>query len=375
MWNSGPVRKARKKDNMNGNNIVLRTERLSIRKFRPEDWRDLHEYLSDPEVVKFEPCEPFSEDQCRQEAARRSAASDFFAVERQSDGRLIGNLYFGEREFDTRELGYVFNRNAWHCGYAAESVRALMEYAFRETACRRVVAMCDPLNTASWRLLERLGMRREGLALRTHFFRRNEDGAPVWADTLSYAVLASEFRPAGGETRKDEERSVCGRGPRSAGDGAPASPVIEYREIAAGDLDALGAMFAESFNAPPWNECWTRESACLRLRQQMDSAAAFGLAARCSGELCGLIIGRREHHFDGDTFEIREFCIADSRRGGGLGTRFLGELERRLRESGVVRILLLTSDGEATEGFYRRRGYRRSSGMVLMGKLLAEPEP
>jgi RimJ/RimL family protein N-acetyltransferase len=50
----------------------LETERLIIRRFRPNDWRDLYEYLSQPETVKYEPYEPFLPDQAKQEAQYRS---------------------------------------------------------------------------------------------------------------------------------------------------------------------------------------------------------------------------------------------------------------------------------------------------------------
>jgi len=53
--------------------------------------------------------------------------------------------------------------------------------------------MCNPLNEPSWRLLERLGMRREGHLIKNIYFKKDECGNPIWADTLEYAVLASEW--------------------------------------------------------------------------------------------------------------------------------------------------------------------------------------
>jgi len=56
----------------------------------------------------------------------------------------------------------------------------------------RVVAHCNPENTASWRLLEKIGFRREGLLRQDVFFRRDAGGEPLWADTCVYALLAPE---------------------------------------------------------------------------------------------------------------------------------------------------------------------------------------
>ncbi|MDZ7543907.1 GNAT family N-acetyltransferase, partial [Clostridium perfringens] len=109
-------------------NIVI--DRLIIRKFQKNDWQDLYEYLSDEEVVKFEPYDVYSENQAKEETIRRSNDESFYAVCLKESGKLIGNLYLDEGDFDTWELGYVFNRKYQGQGYAAESAKALLNYAF-----------------------------------------------------------------------------------------------------------------------------------------------------------------------------------------------------------------------------------------------------
>ena len=170
----------------------LTTERLTIRRFEADDWRDLHDYLSQPEVVEHEPYDVFSEEQAKQEAIGRAADPAFWAVESRSEAKVIGNVWLGEGGQDTRELGYVFNARYWGNGFAAEACRALIEWAFAQ-GTHRIVAECNPLNQASWRLLERLGFRREGHLVENVYFRRDDDGHPMWQDTYVYAVLASEW--------------------------------------------------------------------------------------------------------------------------------------------------------------------------------------
>ncbi len=174
-------------------NINLFTPRLLIRRFRPEDFEDLYEYLSDEEVVRYEPYPPYTREQCRLEAVRRSKNEEFLAVCLQASGKMIGNLYFSKREFGTWELGYVFNRHYQGCGYATESVEALLDYAFHEKEIRRVVASCNPCNQASWKLLERLHMRREGHELQNVYFKTDGEGKPLWQDTYQYAILSEEW--------------------------------------------------------------------------------------------------------------------------------------------------------------------------------------
>lgn len=164
-----------------------------MRNFRADDWQDLHDYLSLADVLTYEPGGVSDEAECRQLALERAGSDTFLAVER--NGQMIGHLYFastGPVEFGTWELGYIFHPEFCGRGYATEACRALIRYAFAEKEAHRVFAMCNPKNTASWRLLERLGMRREGHHLQKAFFRRDANGQPIWHDAYTYAILAGE---------------------------------------------------------------------------------------------------------------------------------------------------------------------------------------
>lgn len=172
-------------------NIV--TDRLIIRKFEASDWQDLYEYLSDEEVVKFEPNDVYTENQAIEEAIRRSNNESFYAVCLKKDEKLIGNLYLDKGEFDTFELGYVFNRQYQGQGYATEGANALIDYAFEYLGARRIIAMCNPMNERSWKLLERLHLRREGLLRQNVYFKTDINGDPIWLDTYEYAVLKTEW--------------------------------------------------------------------------------------------------------------------------------------------------------------------------------------
>jgi len=110
----------------------METERLLIRRFHPDDWKDLHEYLSQETTVQYEPYNIFTEGQSKQEALKRSENDAFWAVCLKSSRRLIGNIYLAEQDFETWELGYVFNADFLGHGYATEAARALLDYAFEE---------------------------------------------------------------------------------------------------------------------------------------------------------------------------------------------------------------------------------------------------
>lgn len=173
--------------------IPMKTERLLLRRFRPDDWRDLYEYLSDAEVVRFEPYAPLTERQCQEATVSHSESREFWTVCLKEAGKLIGNLYVSEREQHTREIGFVFNRFYQRRGYATEAAVALIDNMFKHENTHRVTANCNPENTASWRLLERLGMRREGHLKQNIYFKLDANGTPLWQDTFVYGILESEW--------------------------------------------------------------------------------------------------------------------------------------------------------------------------------------
>lgn len=172
---------------------MIETERLILRRFCAGDWKDLHEYLSDDEVVRYEPYDAFTEAMSRQEAVNRAGNDAFWAVCRKEDQKLIGNIYLEKQDFGTWELGYVFNRNYQHRGYASEAAEGLVRHAFHHCGARRITAMCNPLNEPSWRLLERIGFRREGHLIQNIYFKTDENGQPLWSDTYEYGLLDSEW--------------------------------------------------------------------------------------------------------------------------------------------------------------------------------------
>ncbi len=171
----------------------IETSRLIIRKFNADDWKDLYEYLSDEEVVFFEPYDVYTEEACREEAGYRVNNENFWAVCLKDSGKVIGNLYLAKQDFNTWELGYVFNKKFQKQGFATESAEEIIDYAFKELNARRIIAMCNPKNEPSWKLLERLKMRREGHLFKNIYFKLDENNNPLWQDTYEYAILSSEW--------------------------------------------------------------------------------------------------------------------------------------------------------------------------------------
>lgn len=180
--------------------LSMETERLVVRNFKEDDWKDLYEYLSQKEVLRYEPEDPSDEEDCRKKASERSKGNNFWAVCLKESGKMIGHLYFQQGEpleFLTWELGYIFNPAYYGRGYATEASRRMLRYGFEELGAHRIMAMCNPENTPSWKLMERLKMRREGFFKKNAFFRRNSGGGPIWFDSYEYAILHEEWTQSG----------------------------------------------------------------------------------------------------------------------------------------------------------------------------------
>ena len=157
--------------------IIAETERLILRRYSKEDLQDLFEYLSDIEVVEYEPYKPLTFDETKENLEWRIGTDE-----------MIGNVYMGKRDFEALEIGYVFNRNYWGCGYAAESCLVLIQQAFSNGA-HRIYAECDPCNKSSWKLLETLGFQREAHLRKNVYFWKDENGKAIWKDTYIYSKL------------------------------------------------------------------------------------------------------------------------------------------------------------------------------------------
>jgi len=174
--------------NFQMNCVIAETERLILRRFTESDLQDLYDYLSDADVVEHEPYKVITMSETKRELERRILTEEMIAVELKCNHKLIGNVYLGKRDFDSLEIGYVFNKNYWAKGYAKESCMKLIELAFSD-GIHRIFAQCDPLNLNSWKLLESIGFDREAHLKQNLYFWRDDNNKPVWKDTFIYAKM------------------------------------------------------------------------------------------------------------------------------------------------------------------------------------------
>jgi ribosomal-protein-alanine N-acetyltransferase len=181
--------------------VPLETPRLILRDIRPADHDDCHEYAIDPQVIRYMDWGPNTPAITRKVMAgwmkdqlKWPRAIVNMAVEHQAHGKMIGALRFAviDQARLTCDFGYSFNSGYWNQGYATEAAGALLPLAFDTLGLHRMIATCDARNTGSWRVMEKLGMRREALF---HHDVKARDG---WRDSYLYALLADEWRAGAG---------------------------------------------------------------------------------------------------------------------------------------------------------------------------------
>ncbi len=170
--------------------LPISTDRLLLRTYRESDLDDIHEYARDPEVVRYLPWGPNTREATLEFLTKTIGSQDELAIELKSDGRVIGGIRLGIKDEANRtaDLGYVLNRRCWGRGYMPEAARAVVDLAFRVKGLHRVWAACDVRNQASYRVMEKLGMRREAMFVKD-CLQKGE-----WRNSYLYAILAEEWR-------------------------------------------------------------------------------------------------------------------------------------------------------------------------------------
>jgi RimJ/RimL family protein N-acetyltransferase len=188
---------------MSGPGTRLETPRLIIRSYEPRDAGPWVAMLSDPEVRRYLPPFPLPTTEAfhggiqRRHALERERGYAMRAVEVKDTETFIGqsglNLIGDGPEV---EIAYHFSRISWHQGYATEAAAAVLEHAFGPAGLDRVIGLVVPENVGSWRVLERAGMRYEGLA---DYFGLT--------GLRKYAATADERRISGEDPGRQSDRN------------------------------------------------------------------------------------------------------------------------------------------------------------------------
>ena len=182
--------------------MIIETERLILRPFQESDAEDLFEYLNEPTVNCFACMKIHSLEEARKEALRRAEDTEYyFAITVKDSGKVIGEIDAapesaapGENAVrDTFSPCWMLNKEYQRKGYAYEAAYAFFDYLFCKKGARRIYAYTEDYNLSSQHLCEKLGMRREGMFVEFVSFVNDENGKPIYENTMQYAILKNEW--------------------------------------------------------------------------------------------------------------------------------------------------------------------------------------
>ena len=185
----------------------IRTDRLVLRPFTRGDVDAVYAYRRREDVARYLFDVPLSREECAlavqqrisQVALESEGDKIILGVELARSGTLIGEVSLIWRSVDARqgEVGWIFDPQYQGQGYATEAANAILDLAFGPGDIHRVAARCDVRNEASWRLMERLGMRREA------HFREHAIFKSQWDEEFIYALLWQEWCALRAEQKPD----------------------------------------------------------------------------------------------------------------------------------------------------------------------------
>lgn len=175
--------------------LPIVTDRLVLRNFTYDDIQDIIEIVSHPSVARITVNIEANESKVRQYIDKQNSCQPFakskyydLAIERKADGKVIGLVGLMCKDHKQALIGWALGIDYRGNGYATEAARALIAYGFSQLGLHRIYAKTSNINTPSWRVMERVGMKKEA-ELREAEYR---DGR--WIDVLIYAILAGEWQ-------------------------------------------------------------------------------------------------------------------------------------------------------------------------------------
>ena len=175
-----------------------RTKRLTLRRAGAADTEATWSFRRLESVSRWITRAPQTIDEFRPQFEDPESLAKTLVIE--LDGVVIGDLMLrvedawaqaevvDEAKQVQADLGWCLHPDHTGNGYATEAVAEMLRICFEDLGLRRITANCFADNTASWRLMERLGLRREGHAVRESLHRSGQ-----WLDAYVYALLADEY--------------------------------------------------------------------------------------------------------------------------------------------------------------------------------------
>jgi len=178
---------------------IFETERLIIRQWKPNDYKDLFEFASNPQVTKFLQYPTYKDIQTAKnrikfliEKYKTQEITQEYAIELKQNKKVIGSLNIGSFKPTAGGIirfGYTLNPLFQGNGYMTETINSFLKYIKNNNIAKRIEATHDILNEKSGNVLKRVGMTLEGILRKS-----GENNLHSRYDVALYSILYEEIK-------------------------------------------------------------------------------------------------------------------------------------------------------------------------------------
>lgn len=330
---------------------TIETHRLILRPFRAEDAEDMFTgWASDPEVTRFLTWPVHSGVEVTRSLLTAWIAGyedgGFFnwAIEWKENGRVIGNISVVKlnEAAESADMGYCMSRAFWGRGIMPEALRAVMDYLFDTVGLNRIAACHDVRNPKSGRVMEKAGMKVEGILRGAG---RNNQGI---CDEVWHAALKADREPP-------VKKKPAGVQIRFARDEDLESVNLLRKQV--NDLHVAGKpeVFKPGF-------CDVLRDYIYEIRQ--DPRKRIVVAER-NGSICAFAVlnhitrPENPYMFERDFMDIDEFCVAEEHRRQGVAGAMIEFIRQYTKEEGLGRLELnMWEFNRNALAFYETEGFQ-----------------
>ena len=144
---------------------------------------------------------------------------------------------------------------------------------------------------------------------------------------------------------------------------------FKIKRIGMDDIESIKMLFLSVFTTEPWNDDWSdlnQLNLFLKDLIGQNNSLTYGIYE--DSNLIGVSMGHIRHWFSGTEYYIDELCIKKEKQGNGIGSLFLEEIEKSIKELGMSQIFLLTEKDVPAYEFYKRKGFYELTKYVAFAK-------
>lgn len=144
---------------------------------------------------------------------------------------------------------------------------------------------------------------------------------------------------------------------------------IIFTNISRQILDDCVDLYIDTFSKEPWNDTYdSREQVVEFFNNHLNNNYFFGYAALLQEKVVAVSLGFKKPWINGVEYYIDEFCVSYDKQGKGIGSWFLKEIEKEIKDQGMNAMILNTERNYPSFDFFTKNGFHELGGLLVLGK-------